>query len=57
MPFTAIVTREEKFYVALAPNVDVASQGETFEEAYANLKEALELYFDDEDAQPHKFQS
>jgi len=32
------------------PDVDVASQGETFEEAYASLKEALELYFDDEDA-------
>jgi len=50
MLFTAVITREEKFYVSLAPDVDVASQGETFEEAYANLKEALELYFDDEDA-------
>ncbi len=50
MLLTAVVTREGKFYVALAPDVDAASQGETFEEAYANLKEALELYFNDEDA-------
>ncbi len=50
MLFTAIVTREKKFYVALAPDVDIASQGETIEEAIANLKEALELYFEDDDA-------
>lgn len=50
MLFTAVVSREEKYYVALAPDVDVASQGETIEEALANLKEALELYFDDDDA-------
>lgn len=50
MLFTAVVTREDKFYVALAPDVDVASQGETIEEALANLKEALELYIEDEDA-------
>jgi predicted RNase H-like HicB family nuclease len=50
MLFTAIITREKKFYVALAPDVDIASQGETIEEALANLKEALELYFEDDDA-------
>ncbi len=50
MLFTAIVTREKKFYVALAPDVDIASQGKTIEEAIANLKEALELYFEDDDA-------
>ena len=50
MLFWAVITREEKFYVALAPDVDVASQGETFEEIYANFKEALELFVDDEDA-------
>ena len=50
MLFTAIISREEKHYVALAPDVDIASQGETIEEALANLKEALELYFEDEDA-------
>ncbi len=50
MLFTAIITREKKFYVALTPDVDIASQGETIEEALANLKEALELYFEDDDA-------
>lgn len=47
--FTAVISREGKLYVALAPDVDVASQGETIEEALANLKEALELYFEDDD--------
>jgi predicted RNase H-like HicB family nuclease len=50
MLFTAITSREEKHYVALAPDVDIASQGETIEEALANLKEALELYFEDDDS-------
>ncbi len=50
MLFTVVINREEKYYVALAPDVDVASQGETIEEALANLKEALELYFEDDDA-------
>jgi len=49
MLFTAIISREEKHYVALAPDVDITSQGETIEETLANLKEALELYFEDED--------
>ncbi|WP_435110557.1 type II toxin-antitoxin system HicB family antitoxin [Nocardiopsis synnemataformans] len=35
-------------YVARAVEVEVASQGETVEEAVANLREALELYFEDE---------
>jgi predicted RNase H-like HicB family nuclease len=50
MLLPAVVTHEGRFYVALAPDVDVASQGETIEEALSNLKEALELYFEDEDA-------
>ena len=50
MLFTAIISREENHYVALAPDVDIASQGESIEEALANLKEALELYFEDDDA-------
>ena len=50
MLFTAIISREEKHYVALAPDVDIASQGDTIEKALANLKEALELYFEDDDA-------
>jgi len=45
---TAIVTREENWYVAKCIEVEVASQGKNIEEALANLKEALELYFEDE---------
>jgi predicted RNase H-like HicB family nuclease len=44
-PFTATVWREGNWYVAQCLEVDVASQGETEEEALANLKEALELHF------------
>ncbi len=50
MLISVVINREEKNYVALAPDVDVASQGETIEEALANLKEALELYLEDADA-------
>lgn len=44
--FTAIIEREGKQYVALCPELDIASQGNTVEEARANLKEALELFFE-----------
>ena len=43
---TAIIEREGDGYVALCPEVDIASQGSTVEEARANLKEALELFFE-----------
>ena len=43
---TAIIEREGGGYVALCPEVDVASQGETVAEARDNLKEALELFFE-----------
>ena len=38
---TAIIEREGDGYVALCPEVDVASQGATVDEARANLQEAL----------------
>ncbi len=44
--FTAIIEKEDDGYVALCPEVDVASQGDTIEEAKANLQEALELFFE-----------
>ena len=44
--FTASVQREGEWYVAQALEVDVTSQGETLDEALANLCEALELYFE-----------
>lgn len=43
---TAIIEREGDGYVSLCPELDVASQGETIEEARANLIEALELFFE-----------
>jgi len=46
--FTAAVTRDNKWYVARCLEVEVASQGQTLEEALSNLREALELYFEDE---------
>ena len=45
-PFAATVVREGKWYVSQCLEVDVASQGETEEEALANLREALELHFE-----------
>ncbi|MCH9044860.1 MAG: type II toxin-antitoxin system HicB family antitoxin [SAR324 cluster bacterium] len=44
--FTAVIEREGDGYVALCPQLDVASQGETVAEARANLKEALELFLE-----------
>ena len=43
---TAIIEREGDGYVTLCPEVDVASQGDTIDEAKNNLKEALELFFE-----------
>ncbi len=44
--FTAIIEREGNQYVALCPELDIASQGDTVEQARKNLKEALELFFE-----------
>jgi predicted RNase H-like HicB family nuclease len=43
---TAIIEREDLGYVALCPELDIASQGETVESARQNLIEALELFFE-----------
>jgi predicted RNase H-like HicB family nuclease len=43
---TAIIEKEEDGYVALCPELDIASQGNSVEEARSNLKEALELFFE-----------
>jgi len=45
-PFAATVWREGNWYVSQCLEVDAASQGETEEDALANLKEALELHFE-----------
>jgi predicted RNase H-like HicB family nuclease len=43
---TVIIEKEDDGYVALCPEVDVASQGGTVDEARSNLIEALELFFE-----------
>jgi len=43
---TAIIEREDDGFVALCPEVDIASQGSSIEEARANLVEALTLFFE-----------
>ena len=43
---TAIIEREGDGYVALCPELDVASQGDSVEEARSNLIEAIELFFE-----------
>jgi predicted RNase H-like HicB family nuclease len=49
-PFAATVWREGNWYVSHCLEIDIASQGETEEEALANLKEALELHFEEPQA-------
>jgi len=43
---TAVIEREGDGFVALCPEVDIASQGNSVDEARANLREALELFFE-----------
>ena len=43
---TAIIEREGDIFVALCPELDIASQGSSIEEARNNLQEALELFFE-----------
>ena len=49
--YTAILEREGDVYLALCPELDVASQGATVEQATANLKEAVELFLECADPQ------
>jgi predicted RNase H-like HicB family nuclease len=42
----AIISKEEKWYVAHCVELGVVSQGKTIEEAKANLQEAVELYLE-----------
>jgi predicted RNase H-like HicB family nuclease len=46
MRFTAIIERERGGYVSLCPELDVASQGNSVDEARANLREAVELFLE-----------
>ncbi len=47
--FTAVIQKEEEMYVALCPELDIASQGETVQEARDHLREAIELFLEDAD--------
>jgi len=49
MTLKYIIYKDEKYFVAQCLNVDVSSFGETIQEAQENIKEALELYFEDEE--------
>ena len=44
----SVVWKENRWYVAKALEVEIASQGKSEIEALENLKEALELYFEDQ---------
>ena len=46
-----VVYKEGKYYVSQCLNVDVSSFGETIDEAIASLKEAVSLYFEDENSE------
>ena len=49
---TVIIHKEENWYVAQSVETGVASQGKTIDEAIENLREPLELYFEDEQLIP-----
>lgn len=51
---TAIIEREGNGYISLCPEVDIASQGDSIEEARDNLQEALELFFETASAEEIK---
>jgi predicted RNase H-like HicB family nuclease len=50
MRLTAIIEREDEGFVSFCPELDIASQGSSVEEAQANLVEALTLFFETADA-------
>lgn len=50
LDFSSVVTQEGKWYVATSPELGVTSQGKNFEAALENLREAIELYLEDDEA-------
>ncbi|AKB78928.1 hypothetical protein MSHOH_2445 [Methanosarcina horonobensis HB-1 = JCM 15518] len=44
--FLVAITKEDNFFIARCPELNVTSQGETLEEAEENIKEAIELYIE-----------
>ncbi|MCD6226913.1 type II toxin-antitoxin system HicB family antitoxin [Candidatus Micrarchaeota archaeon] len=49
MNLTVVIKKEGKWYTAWAAELDIVSQGNTVEEAIKNVREAVELYLEDED--------
>jgi predicted RNase H-like HicB family nuclease len=54
MRLTAIIHAEGDGYVSLCPELDIASQGDSIEQARDNLREALELFFESASAEEVK---
>lgn len=54
MELSAVIRKEGRLYSSWCPELDIASQGRTEDEALANLREAVELYLEDEDAKVPK---
>ena len=50
MNFTTTICAEDDGYVASCPELDIASQGDSIDEASANLREAVELFMETADA-------
>lgn len=50
--YTAVITKEENWYVARCMELGVVSQGKTIAEAQANLREAVELYVESSSSFP-----
>jgi len=46
MELTTVIEKEEVMYNSLCPELDIASQGDTADEAKSNLIEALELFYE-----------
>ena len=49
--FSALVEKEDDWFVATCPELEIASQGKSVEDALSNLREAVFLYVEDEDVQ------
>jgi predicted RNase H-like HicB family nuclease len=49
--FSSVVNKEGKWYVATCPELGIASQGKSVENSIDNLREAIELYLEDDGAE------
>jgi predicted RNase H-like HicB family nuclease len=55
LEFSSIISKEGKWYVANCPELEIASQGESVQSALNNLREAIELYLEDENGKATPF--